>query len=70
MSAIEKIRLLIDKQNGVGLSKTLIAKYCGRNHSSLDYYLIKGAEPTPAIEELYEAGLQQLLNDIKEIIEN
>ena len=68
MKTIDKIRLLIDKQKGVGLSKTLIAHYCGRDRATLDYYL-HGAEPTPMVTELYEAGLQQLLNDIKKIID-
>ena len=68
MNVLDKIRKLIDKQNGIGISKTLIAKYCGRNHATLDYYL-KGTPATPEVLASYEQGLQKFLNDIKEIIE-
>ena len=67
MNCIEKIQQLIDKQNGIGISKTIISKYCGRDRATIDYYL-KGNEPTPAIEELFDNGLQKLLQDIEKII--
>lgn len=69
MDTLDKIRKLIDKQHGIGIPKTLVGRYCGRDRATLDYYL-KGAEPAPEVLEKYEIGLHQLLDDIREIIEN
>ena len=69
VDTLDKIRKLVDKQNGIGIPKTLIGRYCGRDRATLDYYL-KGADPAPEVIETYEAGLQQLLEDMRKIIED
>lgn len=68
MNSIEKIKKLIDKQNGIGISKTILAYYCGCHPTTLDYYL-KGAKPSEQILEQYENGLKKFLNEIISIIE-
>lgn len=68
MTTLEKIQKLTDKQNGMGISKTTIGKYCGRNYNTINYYL-RGAQPKLEVLEQYENGLKKMLNEIKEIIE-
>lgn len=69
MTTLEKIKKLTDKQEGLGISKTIIGKYCGRNFNTITYYL-NGAEPAQKVLDQYEEGLKNFLNDIKNIIEN
>ncbi len=68
MTVLEKIQKLTDKQNGMGISKTIIGKYCGRNFNTINYYLA-GAPAKPEVLEQYENGLRKMFDEIKEIIE-
>jgi len=67
MTTLEKIQTLTDKR-GLGISKTIIGKYCGCNFNAITYYL-NGANPKPEVLEQYEEGLKQLLHDIAEVID-
>ena len=69
LDTLEKIKKLTDKQNGVGISKTIIGRYCGQHFNSITYYL-NGAKPSQEVLEQYENGLHKLLDDIQEIIED
>lgn len=69
MTTLEKIKKLTDKQDGLGISKTIIGNYCHRNFNTITYYL-NGAEPTQQVLDQYEEGLKNFLNDIKNIIED
>jgi len=67
MDVLNKIKKLIDKQFGIGISKSVLAHYCGCHPTTLDYYL-RGVEPSEKIIEQYESGLQKLLQDIEKIV--
>lgn len=47
---------------------SVISKYIGCHPSSIVYYL-NGAKPSEEVLVKYEAGLKELLEDIKKIIE-
>ncbi len=68
MNVLERIKYLTDKQNGLGISMTVIGRYCGCHPATINYYL-KGAEPKDKVIEQYEWGLKNLLNDMKQVIE-
>lgn len=67
MNILNVIRKLTDKQNGIGISMAVIARYCGCHPATINYYL-KGAQPRPEVIAQYEAGITKLKEDImKEI---
>ena len=52
----------------MGIPVNIIAKFCRCHCSSIRKY-IEGSEPTPRICGLIDEGIQQLLLDIKEVLE-
>lgn len=68
MTILEKIEKLTNKQKGLGLPVTVIAHYFGCHPNAIKYY-INGAEMSESVEEKYQLGLTQLLEDIKNIVE-
>ena len=46
MNILDVIRKLTDKQNGIGISMAVIARYCGYHTATINYYL-KGTQPRP-----------------------
>lgn len=69
MEVLEKIQKLTDKKNGPGIPMSIIGRYCHCHPNSISYY-IKGAEPQEKVIQEYEEGLNNLLKDIKNIIED
>lgn len=68
MDVLDKILLLTDPHYGLNIPMTRIAKYCKCTPRSL-YYNINGeTKMTEAIRVNCEAGLQQFLTDITEVI--
>ena len=70
METLDKIRKLLDKHKGVGITRATLGKYCGYCPNSVNYYLYNNVEITPEVAEIYERGMAKMLEDIRSIIED
>ena len=68
MDIIEKLNKLLDKENGMGISQVILAKYCHCHPSTLSKYAIKAYEPTEKTLFMIEEGIKKFYIDLKEII--
>ena len=67
MDTFDKIRWLTDKKNGLGVPMTVIGAYCGLHPSTVRLHL-ENNKPKENTLKKYEAGLENIIRDIKEYL--
>ena len=66
MNAIEKLKWLTDKNEGMGIPLVVIARYAHCHPSTLGNYLRGTSNPTARLEEMVNSGIENIINILKE----
>ena len=68
MTTREKAKWLTDKEKGLGMSVTALAKLCGYHYSALSHYLNDTMKHSPEkIEQAIEAAIPLMIEKLEQI---